>query len=114
MLFIFIYRREQLINKEKCASLDGLSRIPTRRLKRSNTTGSPRSMRNNKLNMGEARDDVHVCIMCLRAIMNHQVCTYHGYISTFIFEKGDTMVCGSDEYLFVILSSIRYMLASWS
>nr|KAG5688093.1 hypothetical protein BaRGS_031286 [Batillaria attramentaria] len=27
----------------------------------------------SKLNMGEARDDVHVCIMCLRAIMNHQV-----------------------------------------
>lgn len=26
----------------------------------------------SKLNMGEARDDVHVCIMCLRAIMNHQ------------------------------------------
>ena len=27
----------------------------------------------SKLNMGEATDDVHVCIMCLRAIMNHQV-----------------------------------------
>ena len=67
-----VMRREQLINKEKCASLDGLSQIPARRLKRSNTTGSPRSIKNSKLNMGEARDDVHVCIMCLRAIMNHQ------------------------------------------
>jgi len=88
MLFIFIYRREQLINKEKCASLDGLSQIPPRRLKRSNTTGSPSSIKNSKLKMGEARDDVHVCIMCLRAIMNHQVCTYHCDISTFIFERG--------------------------
>ena len=28
---------------------------------------------NSKMNFGEATDDVHVCIMCLRAIMNHQV-----------------------------------------
>ena len=27
----------------------------------------------SKLNFGDATDDVHVCIMCLRAIMNHQV-----------------------------------------
>ena len=27
----------------------------------------------SKLNFGEATDDVHVCIMCMRAIMNHQV-----------------------------------------
>ncbi|XP_076094984.1 formin-like protein 3 isoform X3 [Mytilus galloprovincialis] len=67
-----VMRREQLLNKEKSASLDGLSRSPTRRLKRSNTIGSPRSIKNSKLNFGEARDDVHVCIMCLRAIMNHQ------------------------------------------
>lgn len=26
-----------------------------------------------KLNMGEAKDDIHVCIMCLRAIMNNKV-----------------------------------------
>ncbi|ELU17806.1 hypothetical protein CAPTEDRAFT_171809 [Capitella teleta] len=26
----------------------------------------------SKLNFGDATDDVHVCIMCLRAIMNHQ------------------------------------------
>ncbi|XP_021376267.1 formin-like protein CG32138 isoform X2 [Mizuhopecten yessoensis] len=66
-------RREQLMTKEKSASLDGLSKSPVRRLKRSNTIGSPRGMlKSSKLNMGEARDDVHVCIMCLRAIMNHQ------------------------------------------
>lgn len=27
----------------------------------------------NKLNMGDTRDDIHVCIMCLRAIMNNKV-----------------------------------------
>ena len=27
----------------------------------------------SKLNMGEAIDDVHECVRCLRAIMNHQV-----------------------------------------
>lgn len=26
-----------------------------------------------KLNMGEAKDDIHVCIMCMRAIMNNKV-----------------------------------------
>ncbi|UYV76290.1 FMNL2, partial [Cordylochernes scorpioides] len=26
-----------------------------------------------RLNMGEAKDDIHVCIMCLRAIMNNKV-----------------------------------------
>jgi hypothetical protein len=28
-----------------------------------------------KLNMGESLDDIHVCIMCLRAIMNNKVST---------------------------------------
>ena len=26
-----------------------------------------------KLNMGDTKDDIHVCIMCLRAIMNNKV-----------------------------------------
>lgn len=74
-LIFFCFRREQLLNREKSASLDsGLSRSPIRRMRRSNTVGSPRGLKyNTKLNMGEPRDDVHVCIMCLRAIMNHQV-----------------------------------------
>lgn len=29
----------------------------------------------SKLNFGDAMDDVHVGLLCLRAIMNHQVCT---------------------------------------
>ena len=28
----------------------------------------------SKLNFGEVIDYVHVCIMCIRAIMNHEVC----------------------------------------
>jgi hypothetical protein len=28
----------------------------------------------SRVNFGEPTDDVHLCIMCLRAIMNHQVC----------------------------------------
>ena len=31
----------------------------------------------SKLNMGETKDDIHVCIMCLRAIMNNKVRTDH-------------------------------------
>lgn len=26
-----------------------------------------------RLNMGEAKDDIHVCILCMRAIMNNKV-----------------------------------------
>ena len=73
---IYYNRREQLLNREKSSSLDtGLARSSFRSLKRSNTISSSRGITRytQKLNMGEARDDVHVCIMCLRAIMNHQV-----------------------------------------
>ena len=64
------------MNREKSSSLDsGLARDSMKSLKRSNTISASRgiSKYTQKLNMGEARDDVHVCIMCLRAIMNHQV-----------------------------------------
>jgi len=32
-----------------------------------------RSSSHSKINFGDANDDVHLCILCLRAIMNHQV-----------------------------------------
>jgi len=32
-----------------------------------------RSSSNSRINFGDANDDVHLCILCLRAIMNHQV-----------------------------------------
>lgn len=39
--------------------------------------GSPSIRRQSrhaaKLNMGDTKDDIHVCIMCLRAIMNNKV-----------------------------------------
>lgn len=39
--------------------------------------GSPSMKRQSrhaaKLNMGDTKDDIHVCIMCLRAIMNNKV-----------------------------------------
>lgn len=34
-----------------------------------------RSRHAAKLNMGDTKDDIHVCIMCLRAIMNNKVRT---------------------------------------
>ena len=48
-------------------------RAKSKRMSRMKPSGS-------KLNFGEATDDVHMCIMCLRAIMNHQVefeCNFH-------------------------------------
>ncbi|XP_022644817.1 formin-like protein CG32138 isoform X6 [Varroa destructor] len=45
---------------------------------RSTTGGTPRLRRRpthkqlSRLNMGEAEDDIHVCIMCIRAIMNNK------------------------------------------
>lgn len=32
-----------------------------------------------KLNMGESKDDIHVCIMCMRAIMNNKVSKFWKY-----------------------------------
>lgn len=40
-------------------------------------TDSPNLKRRSKhvakLNMGDSKDDIHVCIMCMRAIMNNKV-----------------------------------------
>lgn len=48
--------------------------------------GSPslkrRSKHVAKLNMGDSKDDIHVCIMCMRAIMNNKVPNYFTVIST--------------------------------
>lgn len=44
--------------------------------------GSPSIRRQSrhaaKLNMGDTKDDIHVCIMCLRAIMNNKVRSFRG------------------------------------
>lgn len=40
-----------------------------------------RSKHAAKLNMGDTKDDIHVCIMCLRAIMNNKVRYYKLFLS---------------------------------
>lgn len=59
------------MNKEKSISLDGLVKSFVRKLKRLNIIGFLRYIKMFKFNMGEVRDDVYVCIMCLRVIMNY-------------------------------------------
>lgn len=46
----------------------------------SSLTHSRKTMRNARL--ASQRDDVHLCIMCLRAIMNYQVCRSEEHIQT--------------------------------
>lgn len=41
-----------------------------------------RSKHAAKLNMGDTKDDIHICIMCLRAIMNNKVRRVHILYST--------------------------------
>lgn len=43
-----------------------------------------RSRHAAKLNMGDTKDDIHVCIMCLRAIMNNKVRFIH-FFKSFLF-----------------------------
>ncbi len=45
----------------------------------SNLTHSRKTMRTR---LATQRDDVHLCIMCLRAIMNYQVCWHEEHIQT--------------------------------
>ncbi|XP_064648618.1 formin-like protein isoform X3 [Lineus longissimus] len=80
--FSQIVMREQMLQNSSASDESEESPTkspPNRSLKRSHSK-SPSIRRgrmstrifDKKLNIGEARDDVHVCIMCLRAIMNHQ------------------------------------------
>jgi hypothetical protein len=71
-----LMRREQLDSSPGTPDDDAISNgsIPSRKGSAA-SLGKRRSrikVSNSKLNFGEATDDVHVCIMCLRAIMNHQ------------------------------------------
>lgn len=62
--------RESLEEEEDTRNLNG-------QLKASVERDSPRMKRASrhvqKLNMGDSKDDIHVCIMCMRAIMNNKV-----------------------------------------
>lgn len=60
-----------------CTLLSNHSQTNGSALGTNNTLTSPilkkRSRHLQKLNMGQAEDDIHVCIMCLRSLMNNKV-----------------------------------------
>lgn len=70
--------RESLEDEEDTRNLNG-------QLKPSQEIDSPRMKRASrhvqKLNMGDSKDDIHVCIMCMRAIMNNKVSKNSYYVS---------------------------------
>ncbi|CAG7725382.1 unnamed protein product [Allacma fusca] len=59
-----------------------------------NNRRSRQSRHLSKLSMGDDRDDIHVCILCLRAIMDN--------------EHGVNMVIQKQEFINVIALSLRY------
>ncbi|XP_044731705.1 formin-like protein isoform X1 [Chrysoperla carnea] len=86
---LMMMRHEQRINESRTSSEEGLGTTGNNTTHMNNTshnngyirppidiTDSPglkkRSKHVAKLNMGEAKDDIHVCIMCMRAIMNNK------------------------------------------
>lgn len=60
-----------MINNENRGSMDELSTLKRLTIGRSEAKRLHRKMK--KYQIGEATDDVRLCIMCLRAIMNNQV-----------------------------------------
>lgn len=53
---------------------------------RYNTLPSRRTLKNSRL--VSKKDDVHVCIMCLRAIMNYQVFPFAFFCAASLFVGG--------------------------
>ncbi|XP_063585534.1 formin-like protein isoform X3 [Penaeus indicus] len=76
--------RESLEDEEESKNING-------QLKPSVEINSPRMKRASrhvqKLNMGDSKDDIHVCIMCLRAIMNNK------YGFNLVFEHREAISC---------------------
>lgn len=76
--------RESLEDEEEAKSLNG-------QLKPQVEMSSPRMKRASrhvqKLNMGDSKDDIHVCIMCMRAIMNNK------YGFNLVFEHREAISC---------------------
>lgn len=56
-----------------------------------------RSRHAAKLNMGDTKDDIHVCIMCLRAIMNNKVRRCLRFSSGFLVTKS-----GEDQHFTLV------------
>lgn len=75
---------------------------------RSNTLPSRRTLKNSRLVC--KKDDVHVCIMCLRAIMNYQV---RGYEIFVLFSKFFSFIwiCFSLDYITLFVWSTA---STWS
>lgn len=61
-----------------------------------------RSRHAAKLNMGDTKDDIHVCIMCLRAIMNNKVRRLR-FSSVFLVTKS-----GEDQHF-----TLRFYIVNW-
>lgn len=86
-----LMRHEEIVLRSMRGSNEQMSNgnLPTRRPALEMDT--PRLRRTSrhvqKLNMGEAKDDVHVCIMCLRAIMNNK------YGFNMVFEHTEAINC---------------------
>lgn len=76
--------RENLEEEEETRNMNG-------QLKPSIEIDSPRMKRASrhvqKLNMGDSKDDIHVCIMCMRAIMNNK------YGFNLVFEHREAISC---------------------
>lgn len=68
-----------------------------------NTLPSRRTLKNSRLVC--KKDDVHVCIMCLRAIMNYQVSPSHMSLRTEFTPLTDhvSLLCGSSAHLLVCM-----------
>ena len=61
-----------------------------------------RSTSHSRINFGDADDDVHLCILCLRAIMNHQVWTEYFVIINVISDFNLGVCC----CVFSVISSL--------
>ncbi|KAK8403020.1 hypothetical protein O3P69_000924 [Scylla paramamosain] len=76
--------RESMEEEDDMRNLNG-------QLKTSVERDSPRMKRASrhvqKLNMGDSKDDIHVCIMCMRAIMNNK------YGFNLVFEHREAISC---------------------
>ena len=62
---------------------------------------------NSKMNFGEATDDVHVCIMCLRAIMNHQVAYFLISLPSFLCIDFHCVNSTTLAAVIVLLATVR-------
>jgi len=82
LFFVKLFRSEQMTgDNDSVMSSNGGSSVRSSSATRSTGAGSiirqstlrMKTPHTKTLNLGDANDDVHVGILCLRAVMNHQV-----------------------------------------